>query len=341
MSETDDGAVDLSKLFDDSLDLVHAIDGSQLETNSSEFQADVKKCIKQLEETTTMINQLGLFSSNEDIDEVATNELKYMLAPALLGYLTTKLHDHDRSEILSLARTYFRDYLKRLNSYGVIKARLEESDEEEPSNNFSATADASLEAAARKRQDKIRRYRAIKEMETELDRMKTCLSTAEDEILRKYYITLLKKWAGTMTDELENLEFELNMLRKMKDRPTSAKIPAKKRQPLKPFIITKDALQKKVFGLGYPSVPTMTVNEFVDKKMDEGTWAFSNKKVYNNSLQNWAENPEEVTQQDENEEERKERLAEKEDPDELRKTRDWDDFKDDTKRGSGNRKNMS
>ena len=42
-------------------------------------------------------------------------------------------------------------------------------------------------------------------------------------------------------------------------------------QPLRPFIITKDHIQKTVYGLGYPSIPTMTIEEFFDKKVEEGT----------------------------------------------------------------------
>jgi len=42
-------------------------------------------------------------------------------------------------------------------------------------------------------------------------------------------------------------------------------------QPFRPFIITKDMLQKEVYGLGYPGISTMTVQEFFDKKVEEGT----------------------------------------------------------------------
>ena len=38
----------------------------------------------------------------------------------------------------------------------------------------------------------------------------------------------------------------------------------------KPFIITKDALQAKVFGAGYPSVPVYSVEEFYDQLADKG-----------------------------------------------------------------------
>lgn len=38
----------------------------------------------------------------------------------------------------------------------------------------------------------------------------------------------------------------------------------------KPFIITKDALQAKVFGMGYPSLPVYSIEEFYDQKAAEG-----------------------------------------------------------------------
>ena len=39
---------------------------------------------------------------------------------------------------------------------------------------------------------------------------------------------------------------------------------------MKPFILTKDALQAQVFGAGYPSIPTMTLDEFYQKEVREG-----------------------------------------------------------------------
>ena len=41
-------------------------------------------------------------------------------------------------------------------------------------------------------------------------------------------------------------------------------------QKLRPFIITKDQLQKKVFGLGYPSIPSFTVDEFYTQRVEQG-----------------------------------------------------------------------
>ena len=36
---------------------------------------------------------------------------------------------------------------------------------------------------------------------------------------------------------------------------------------MKPFILVKSEMQKQVFGAGYPSLPTMTLDEFYDQEM--------------------------------------------------------------------------
>lgn len=43
-------------------------------------------------------------------------------------------------------------------------------------------------------------------------------------------------------------------------------------QNYRPIIITKDLLQKKVFGAGYPSLPTYTVEEWFDQQVAAGNF---------------------------------------------------------------------
>ena len=47
-------------------------------------------------------------------------------------------------------------------------------------------------------------------------------------------------------------------------------------QAFRPFILTKDALQKQVFGAGYPSIPTMSIEEFYQQKVEDGTFCVPN-----------------------------------------------------------------
>lgn len=51
-------------------------------------------------------------------------------------------------------------------------------------------------------------------------------------------------------------------------------------------------------------------------------------RSYSNSLQSWAEDPDKVRQEDEDEEARKDRLKDKDDEVELQRERAWDEFKD-------------
>lgn len=61
-----------------------------------------------LEDATRLVSAIGLFSDNEAIDEVATNNLKYMLLPYFLGQLSQKLCNDNRREIVQVAEVYFK-----------------------------------------------------------------------------------------------------------------------------------------------------------------------------------------------------------------------------------------
>ena len=41
-------------------------------------------------------------------------------------------------------------------------------------------------------------------------------------------------------------------------------------RPLQPIILTRDSAQKHVFGLGYPSLPVMSIEEFYDDRARKG-----------------------------------------------------------------------
>ena len=40
-------------------------------------------------------------------------------------------------------------------------------------------------------------------------------------------------------------------------------------RPLKPIIITRDQIQKEVFGMGYKNLPVLTIEEFYDQRVRE------------------------------------------------------------------------
>lgn len=241
-----------------------------------------------LEDATRLISMTGLFSSNESVEEVATVDLKLLLLPALLGSLSLKLCVEDRMEIIQTAEVYFRDYLRRCKDYGVIDVEIPVTRSGSDCSSSSMVGripskiqEADLISMAQQRNEKIKRYKEQKELQSKLDilRKEVESQNVDDEILRDYTVTLIKSFAGQALDELYNLEKERPLVEQMNEMRKSAafglqeersrreKLPHK---PLKPIIITRDEVQKKVFGAGYPSLPTMTVQEFYDKRVSDG-----------------------------------------------------------------------
>ena len=81
--------------------------------------------MKIFEDATRLVSLADIFSSNESFEEVPTENIKYLLLPALLGTLATKLcNADDRMHIVEIAEIYFVDFLKRLKAYGLIDIEI-------------------------------------------------------------------------------------------------------------------------------------------------------------------------------------------------------------------------
>lgn len=227
-----------------------------------------------LEQTTLLINRLDLFSANETLEDLQTSYLKFLLIPAFLGYLTLKQIGESREELIKLSKVYFVDFLNRLNAYKITDvdvAKLIERNEEE----FFPKSQPSLEQMARDRNEKIRAFNESKQLDEKITKLNYILndqdgSRTDDEVVRDFFLSLIKRWVHRVVDEIKSLSMEEIMLKnrpKMGDKPKSHVSASN----FKPFIITKNELQKKVFGLGYPSRPTVTIEEFVNQKIEEGS----------------------------------------------------------------------
>lgn len=117
-----------------------------------------------LEDATRLVSLAGLFSSNENVEEVPTSNIKYFLLPALLGTLSLKLCVADRLEVITTAEVYFRDFLQRVKDYGVadvdIPTPVEIPDEESATDMVNAmhtNRGMDIAAMARQRHAKIER----------------------------------------------------------------------------------------------------------------------------------------------------------------------------------------
>ncbi|KAJ1363806.1 hypothetical protein KIN20_023749 [Parelaphostrongylus tenuis] len=95
---------------------------------------------------------------------------------------------------------------------------------------------------------------------------------------------------------------------------------------LKPFILTRSAQQKSVFGLGYPSIPTMTVDEWYNQRF--GSTSVPSQK-------------EQKTYHESNAEDGCSSESDHEENDEQARAKSimWDEYKDYHRRGWGNTHN--
>lgn len=124
---------------------------------------------------------------------------------------------------------------------------------------------------------KLQRYQQEKDLESRLDTLKKNLDNPniDDEIKREYFVTLLKLYAVRIVDELNLLKTEKTILENMKEMGPMHTSESQKKQKssapkLQPIIITRDEVQKKVFGAGYPSLPVLTVQEFYEQRVKDG-----------------------------------------------------------------------
>ena len=134
-----------------------------------------------------------------------------------------------------------------------------------------------FEEMAHQREAKLRKIRETKNMESRLIELKKALDnhSSDESTARDYYLLLIKKFIISSIEELNCISQEkpiVEHLAKMKKEGANVKIPTRPgaHKPLKPIIITRDAVQKAVYGLGYPSIPAMTVDELVDQRMKDG-----------------------------------------------------------------------
>ncbi|KAI4888368.1 hypothetical protein NFI96_019374, partial [Prochilodus magdalenae] len=306
----------LSELLDGGWRLYEEVENTTEPSGSNPVQVKVKRGMKQLEEALTMVEQLHLFSRNEELDEIATADLKYLLLPAVLAALTLRQHDPQsfNSEQTRSAETTPTE---------------EESDALVP---VPRPQQPDLIAMATQRQAKIERFKQRKEAEAKLAEMRVAVDSgsADDEVLREFYLLQVRRWIAIAIEEVDSINQEIQILKRMDGFRQSPAPPAQpRRPPMKPFILTKDAVQARVFGAGYPSLPTMTVDDWYEQHRSKG--CLPDQGLPQSTADVDAE---------EREREEKERREEEEDGEALQKARDWDNWKDTHRRGYGNRKNM-
>lgn len=301
--------------------------------------------MKLFEDSTRLVSAIGMFSSNEKYTEIPTNHLKYLLLPYFLAQLTQKLCSGDRGEIVSTSEIYYKDFLKRCSEYGLAEGTSLQVAKPSNGNDAPANEMAMLMQMAQGRNAKMQKYKQKKELQEKIDQLKEAIDREEvdEDQQREFYVSMLKSCVLECEDDLASVALEKQMLEFRNNSGSREETkPAPRGPPLKPIIITRDAVQQAVYGLGYPSLPTMTVQDFYDQRVAEGIFpdpTKAPKEPQQKSRKDMTD--QDVLEQEDLEAEEKERLEEADDVDYLARTRRMDEFKDEVRRGDGNRYNRS
>ncbi|XP_061035607.1 immunoglobulin-binding protein 1-like [Eubalaena glacialis] len=324
----------LPELFKTSKQLLDEVEVATEPTDSQIIQAKVFKGLALLKKAAEMLLELDLFSRNEDLEEIASSDLKYLMVPAFQGAFAMKqVNPSKRLDHLQWAREHFLNYLTQCQYYHVAEFELPKTKTNSAENNTanSSLAYSSLVAMASQRQARRERYKQKKEVEHRLSALKSAVERgqADDERVREYYLLHLRRWICISLEEIESIDQEIKILRgrdSSKEASTSHSS-RQDRRPMKPFVLTRNMVQAKVFGACYPSLASVTVNDWYEQHRKFGALPDQGIAKKTSEFRTAAQ------RQDQEQEEEDDEQA-------LHRARDWDDWKDTHPRGCGNRQNM-
>ncbi|KNC71727.1 hypothetical protein SARC_15731, partial [Sphaeroforma arctica JP610] len=100
-------------------------------------------------------------------------------------------------------------------------------------------------------------------------------ASVDSQLSRDHVQALVCVWIHRACDDLAMLREEKNMLVHMEklreDNDGKMPEPPKNNKPaFKPFVLTKEMVNKGIFGNGYPAQPTMTIEEAAEREHNLG-----------------------------------------------------------------------
>ncbi|CAG8529623.1 9546_t:CDS:2 [Acaulospora colombiana] len=197
--------------------------------------------------------------------------------------------------------------------------------------------------AARRREEKIARYKREKETKVTLMKLQQLLSSIGDDdkedVNRKHVLTLIDLFIQKSIEQLMSINQEINLLAQMKKRDRRGEASSGRTNDdrvevstrddngpllssngriLRPFVITdkREEMREQVFRPGW-RLPTMTIDEYLQQEAERGNiidggGQKQSKKVIDDNDESAIDA-------------------------ETYKAREWDEFKDSNPRGWGNR----
>ncbi|KAG9065199.1 hypothetical protein KI688_002522 [Linnemannia hyalina] len=340
----------LAQVFQKAEALFLDIQKSTLASNSDEYQSKVNQSIRGFDLSSRMVRQLSLFSDNEFMEDISTKDLRFLLTEYYLGELFLKRVTPDRLADLNSGKEHLDHFLLQCETHDILTPSDKKYLEQLTTNAPKDAATRRGEKIARFKREKEMRNQ-IEEFHKILGTTNSGyegeLSSELEDQYRDFILLHLQYAIFQTMEQLVGIQQEIPMLQQMAERraaqgsndnraanraaddTSDGKVDSTiwnatgplmdpQGRPLRPFMITnkRAEMMKGVFRPGH-SLPTMSIEEYLDQEMERG-----------NFLSGGTEEP-------------KKKEADDNDEDavnaETIKARNWDDFKDDNPKGWGNK----
>ena len=139
-----------------------------LDPRSDAFRDNLESAVRGLVRCQKLIKDLSLFSPNEELEDLSTQNLQFLTVDYLLADLLLKSYDQNRLHSLRKASQLLDNFLERLDQYNMLSAldrKLYERYQETKSS-FSLLATSNVEE---RRKFKISRFQEEKQLKQKLE----------------------------------------------------------------------------------------------------------------------------------------------------------------------------
>uniref|UniRef100_A0A915EDT6 Immunoglobulin-binding protein 1 n=1 Tax=Ditylenchus dipsaci TaxID=166011 RepID=A0A915EDT6_9BILA len=301
-------------------------------SSSTDRNNKLKDCLEKLQQIAKLIDQRAIFSANESVQDLSTNSLSLLLVPAYTAYVIEEVNveRERRSRYLKAAEAYYHQFLEAILNYDLISFRLPWLNVNESELSSVPSIQEKILDVAEKRQQKISRLNQLRRLEEALTNLRIQQRRNNDEATeREALIVLIRLWSVRAFAQLEKIDEELELV-KYHEKHSRQRAPLQheseekplKNSGVKTFTIVRSEEQKKVFGLGYPSLPTVTVDEWFDELSARSD--FGKEPLKTLTMMRDDEGPSSSTDDDNDDEQKRMKQMER------------DGWKDDHRRGWGN-----
>jgi len=267
----DPSSMTLAQLFGRAMQLSSEVENSHHPTISEEYQQVARRAHHDMSECLRRVQMAQLFSDNEELEELSTESIRYLVVRYHVADLLLKLTGRARSQQLRQAQAYLHQFLQEVGSYGLLHQEDSRALGDRAPRDVGAKREMKIERKKREREARERLHEVLKllskgneEGEEEAD---------DDELLREHGMLLVQGAARAAIDSQGLIEMELELLKhadEIDHRPGEGPpVPQEEVEvpPMKTFTINSKEEARSMLFKERSNMPTMSVEEFGDQEM--------------------------------------------------------------------------